>query len=478
MALQPTDRLTILQPHVQVGDPHVLSDDRSRLSLLAAMYEALVYRDRTGAYRPALAESWTVAGDARTWTFNLRPHVSFHNGDTLEANDVVATLERIRDPEMDGELGTQGVFQSYLQGAVLKSLDEYTFQIVTPEPIADLLDLLVDMPIVSRRAMDGLPDTPVGSGPYRLLEARASFAIMEAFSQFWAGQPPVEQVYWQAEPDAQQRVARLLVGDADLVAEVPPESRRAIEASAQAEVVTSQSSVCATFMCNLQSGVCVDKRVRQALNYALDMPEIIATVMHGAARPLNGPLTSLHFGYDPSTPAYPYDPNKAHALLAEAGYSNGLRLVLDVPTTLPDEAPRLAQCMAEQYARVGITTEIKEFSDRPAYANMVRVKQIDDAACFDSSPLSTYRVLCEKFHSGAHGPWWQGYSNPEVDTLIDRAQVMTDDQRRQGLYRRTYRIIRDDAPWIFLYNPTLIWGTGPRARGWSPGVDGLVRLMK
>jgi ABC-type transport system substrate-binding protein len=116
------------------------------------------------------------------------------------------------------------------------------------------------------------------------------------------------------------------------------------------------------------------------------VPEIIGTVMEGAARPLNGPLTALHFGNDPSTPPYPYDPKKARALLVEAGYADGLQLVLDVPTILPDEAAHLAWHMAKQYTKVGIATEIKEFTNRPGYADMVRAEQIDDACCFDSSP--------------------------------------------------------------------------------------------
>jgi peptide/nickel transport system substrate-binding protein len=147
---------------------------------------------------------------------------------------------------------------------------------------------------------------------------------------------------------------------------------------------------------------------------------------------------------------------------------------LDVPTTLPDEATMLAQQMAKQFAQVGINTEIREFSDRPAYAEMVRDKQMDDAACFDSSPLSTYRILREKLHSGIAGPWWQGYTNPAVDTLLDKARSTRSFSERGNLYREAYRIICDDAPWIFLYNPTLFWGVGPRARAFRPRIEGLI----
>jgi len=477
MTLLPIPKLTVLQSQVRLGDPHVSSDDRNSLSIIFAMYEALVCRDGRGGYLPALAESWTLEDDACTWTFNLRDPVAFHNGDTLEARDVVANLERVCDPDIGGELGSQGVYRSYLEGADIKAVDERTVRIVTVRPLADLLDLLVKFPIVPRRAFAGLPGTPVGSGPYRFVKAKRDLVVMEAFAGYWGGQPPVGEVYWRAEPDAARRVEALLADEADLIADVTPEGVRKIKATERATVFTSDSSVCTIFMCNLQSGVCTDRRVRQALNYALDVPELVETVMEGAARPLNGPLTALHFGCDPATPPYPHDPEKAKALLAEAGYGDGLQLVLDVPMTLPDEAPRLARLMAEQYAKVGITTEIKEFTDRPGYADMVRAKQIDDACCFDSSPLSTLRVLREKFHSGAHGPWWQGYTNPEVDALTNQAEATANSVQRQALYHRAYRMIRDDAPWIFLYSPTYSWGVGPHVRGWSAANDGLIRLI-
>ncbi len=217
-------------------------------------------------------------------------------------------------------------------------------------------------------------------------------------------------------------------------------------------------------------------RVRQALNYALDVPALIRDAVGGAAHLLNGPLTPRHYGHEPAVLPYPHDPARARALLAAAGYGNGLTLVVDIPTTHPDEAPRLAELMAEQYTKVGVTVQVKTFDDRPAYAEMVKAKRIDDACCFDSSPLSTWRVLREKFHAGVRGAWWQGYSNPEVDALLDQAAVVVDADRRQALYRHAYRLIRDDAPWIFLYSPTLAWGLGPHAGNAEPGVDGAIRF--
>jgi peptide/nickel transport system substrate-binding protein len=189
---------------------------------------------------------------------------------------------------------------------------------------------------------------------------------------------------------------------------------------------------------------------------------------------LNGYLTSHHFGYNPDTPVYPYDPEKARSLIAEAGYGEGLDLVFDIPAGMPDEAPLLGRFMKEQYARVGISLEIKEHQDRAAYSEMVRDKNINDACCFDSSPRSTYRVLREKLQSTLEGPWWQGYENIEVNSLIQQAEATFDDTARQKIYWQIYTIVSDDAPWIFLYSPTRHYGVSSSLEDWRPRADGLL----
>jgi peptide/nickel transport system substrate-binding protein len=467
----------ILQSDASLIDPHIWTDDPNRLNIRFAVYEPLVrYDQEHGMYRPALAEQWSLDDDARTWDFKLRSDVVFHNGDKLEARDVVTTLDRARDPNMAGELGTQGLYQRYLGEAPIEGVGKYVVRVVTKEPMADLLDILVEIPVVPRRGLAELPKAAVGTGPYRLVEATDTSVIVELFEKHWGWQPSVKRIHWRREPDAARRAGALLASEASVVAGVMPEDTEKIKSMDGIGLVTSDSSVCAVFMCNLLSGVCTDRAVRQALNYALDVPGLIDTVMKGAGRPLNGPLTPYHLGHDPSSLPYGYAPEKARALLADAGYGAGMQIVLDVPTTLPDRAPALAREMAEQYAELGIVTEVREFSDRSAYADMVRAKKIDDACCFDSSPLSTYRVLREKFHSGVRGPWWQGYENARVDEILDRAAATPDFAQRRELYRQAYRIIRKDAPWIFLFSPERIWGVSHEVHGFEAGADGVIKF--
>lgn len=466
--------LTVVQSSVSIGDPHIASDSSNRLGLLFSIYEALVRLDDQGRYQPSVAERWEVSEDARSWTFHIRDGVRFHNGERLRASDVVATLGRVLDPAIGGAFGTQGVYISYLGTAEITAPDDSTIRIVTDEPMADLLDLVVAMPISPAGELDQLPGAYVGSGPYRVQELGDTLVVLAAQDEYWGGTPEYREIRWIAEGDAGARLLAVLNGEADIASGIGIDGWRRIQEDGRALGREWDSGLAIIFMANAMEGPCRDRRVRQALNHALDVDEIIAQVKGGAAKRLNGYLTPHHLGYDPATPAYPYDPDRARSLLAEAGYESGLHLVFDIPSVMPDEAPDLARMMADQYAEVGITLDIVEHPDRAAYSEMVRAKEINDAAAFDSSPRSTFRVLREKIHSGLQGPWWEGYENQAVDSLIGEAQATLDQAKRQAVYRKIYTLIRDDAPWIFLYRPTRYWAVSPGLHRWKPRADGLL----
>jgi peptide/nickel transport system substrate-binding protein len=468
------EKITVMQSSVSPGDPHICSDSANRLSIIFTIYEALVRLDDEGNFQPSLAESWDVGEDSRTWTFKLRKGVKFHNGEILCAEDVVATMGRVLDPAIGGAFGTQGVYISYLGNAEISAPDVHTVQIVTEEPMADLLDLLVAMPISPKSELDKLPHKYVGSGPYKIAEQTQNKISLRAFDEYWGKSPTYEEIHWVAEGNSKKRVEALLNGQADVASGLGIQDTAQLGKEKEATVYELESGLCIIFMCNAQEGPCKDRRVRQALNYALDVDRIIKEIKQGAAERLSGYLTPQHFGYNPETPVYPYDPEKARSLLSEAGYGEGLELVFDIPSVMPDEAPQLAQMMKEQLKQIGVSIKIIEHQDRAAYSEMVREKKIHDACCFDSSPRSTYRVLREKIQSTLEGPWWQGYENEEVNELIKKAEITFHDTERQKIYRQIYTIIRNDAPWIFLYRPTRYWGVRSTMKDWKLRSDGLL----
>lgn len=462
-----TRQFTIAQPAATVIDPHLTTDRRANLGIRFSAYEALVGRDANAGFVPKLATAWTVEQDARTWSFSLRDNVLFHDGQRFGARHVAESLRRVLDPDIGGELGTAGVIQAYLDGVQIEVIDDLTVRLVTATPMADLLDLLVDLPITSASL--------AGTGPYVVDDQAPGKVAMKAFPVYWNGPPTYDRLNWVAIPDASQRLSALLAGEVDLIADVPKESVSGLRGRTDLETTEQWSPTCVAFLLRCFDGPCSDSRVRRALNHGLDVSALIRDVVDGDAQHINGPLTSLHMAWDPTIAPYEPGPTLARQLLTEAGFGTGLEITVDIPTSLPDEAPALAAGMAEQWERIGVHAVVRQHENREQYAETVRSKAIGDAACFDSSPLSSFRVLREKLHSGIAGPWWQGYANREVDALLDRAAATVDFSARQAIYRQAYRMIHEDAPWLFLYQPAYRWMSRSGFR-WTPTPAGWIEV--
>lgn len=453
--------MRIVQPHLRLGDPHVCSDDRHRLSLLHAVYEPLVRRAAGGRFVPALANTWGVTGDAQRWRFTLRPGARWHDGSALTSADVVASLARIRDHAPAGELGTSGVYASYLRGSELQAYGEGVVEVRFAEPMADALDILAELFILP--AGDLGAAQPRGSGPYRFVEVDSASVVLEAVAPAGPG-----RVEWRALAEAEARLEAVRFGDADVASDIP------ITASG-VRTLWQSSSVATTFMFALDRVEVADARVRRAINYAVDAQGLANELFAGRADLTSSPCTPPQLGFDPLLAPYSFDPLVARRLLAEAGVE-GLTLTFDIPARLPDEAPRLAQRVAEQLAQVGVTLQVVEHADRAAYAERVRAGEIHHAACFDSSPISTFRLFLEKFHAAMPGVWWLGYRQPEFDRLVDEGRRTVEVNARVGLYRAAARVLQRDAPWLYLYGPHLGWAVGPSHPGWQPTPDGRVAL--
>ena len=220
----------------------------------------------------------------------------------------------------------------------------------------------------------------------------------------------------------------------------------------------------------------MDKRVRQALNYGVNKQALIDVALARAGYPLEGVFSPLSVGYDPDIPGYPYEPEKAKRLLDEAGYGNGLKIVMNKPYGDGYGTMKLSENLREQYALIGVEVEIASYPDSTygAYSDYVKAKQIDDLAWFDSSPLSSYRVCREKLHSGYKGAWWEGYTNTKMDKYVNEIERTLDPVKKERLFKDIYRETWLDPPWLYLYRPRQFWGISKKLSKWKPGIDGLV----
>lgn len=470
------DYLRIAQSSISIGDPHICSDSLNRNSLIDAIYEPLIKRVGAGVFYPCLARSWSIQPDGLTWLFKIKENIQFHNGERFSAHDAVASLKRVVDPSLGGAFGTQGVYASYIGKAKFEAPRDDIIKITTTEPLADLLDLLSEMSIAPADELDKLPKEYIGTGPYHVGSKRRGEMILERNRGHWGNTAFADEVAFNEVSDAKTRSEMVLEREADIGALIDYQNTKMHEESDRSFTSSLESSLCIIFLMNAQKGPCRDKRVRQALNHGLNIEQAMEQVKHGAATRLNGYLTPHHFGYNPDTKSYSYDIDRAKSLLSEAGYRDGLKLTIDIPNTMPDEAPMLGELMKDNYAKINIDVELVRYTDRPGYAEMVRAKRIHDLCCFDSSPISTFRVLREKIHSGQKGPWWEGYTNTEVDRLIDLAQKTFDNKKREDIYKQIFHLINDDAPWIFLYRPTYYWAVSKKLENWKPAPTGILRL--
>jgi len=477
----PETAVTVLQAGVLTCDPHDCTDSADTLALTEAVFDAPVRRGRDGRFLPALAERWSVSEDARTWTFALRTGVRFHDGTEFDARAMLRSVERMQRSDVGATLGAPAVWAQYLTNAKLDAPDERTLRIITKEPAAYLLDILVSAYAVPPKVVerDDFTQSPVGTGAYcveRLDQGRE--AVLRANPGWYGERPANETLRLFAVADEEERVRHLLDRDAHVLSRVHPAQADSLAVTDSFTAVEHIDPTAIIYLLNVSRSPFSDRRVRRAINLAVDRRALVDLVLGGAGRPLTGVVSPAHTGADPTWPEDECSPAQARALLAEAGYADGLKLVVDCPTRLPDEAQRLTAELARQLAEVDIRLDVRPTENRTRYAENVRDKRIQDMALFDSSPMSTYRVLAEKIDSRVQGSWWQGYRNERVEGLMDRIASTTDDAARAELLREACNILREDPPWLTLYNHMQCTVLRGRHAGWRMRSDGVLDLAR
>jgi peptide/nickel transport system substrate-binding protein len=435
-----THVLKIAQPSVSFEDPHDCTDAGDVLSIFTAVFDTLIKRQ--GAhFVPHLAQSWKVSSQGRVWTFTLRPDVMFHDGAVVDASAVCANLQRLSQPDKGYALGSPAVWHQYLGDAGFNVISDLIFEIVLQDPLSDLLDILVQAFILSPACFDAdLHGRTVGSGAYI--------------------------------PDAKLRWDKLVRSDVQIANRLP----NGLQLPDITQVKYT-APVAIIYVFNITNGPLISSDLRRALNLAVDRPALINDVVDGGAIPLTGFISPAHFGSGEDKDTT-FDLDQARDLLAKSDYPNGLNLIVSCPTRLPDEAEALTASLAAQLVRIGITLDVRTYDDREAYAHMVRKKQIGDMAVFDSSPLSTFRVIYEKLDARVAGAWWQGYENLKVHGFLDKARKTPDDTARAQIYREAYKEISRDPPWLFLYNPIRRLGLRGHHPNFAMPSDGVLDVTR
>ena len=431
------------------------------------MYQTLVYQDEKGQVKPLLATAWNVSSDGLVYTMKLRRDVKFHDGTPFDASIVKFTMDRVLDPNVRVPLRA---YITMLDRTEI--IDPYTVRLVLKFPFAPFIPVLslvswaMVLPSAVQKYGDKFAENPVGTGPFKFKEwVKGDRIVLERNENYWGDKATFDQVIFRIVPEAGTRVSMLLAGDVDMIYKPSPADLPKLQANPDVVVSTVDSTRTIFIAINNQFGPFKDKRVRQALNYAVDKESIVKNILLGLATVYDSPVPSSFFGHA-SIGAYPYDPAKAKQLLKDAGYPTGFKTVLISPSGRYTLDIQMAQAVQGYLKDVGIDAEVRTM-DWPTYIATI-TKPLNETNVelhvlgWGPFVLDADQTLSAMFNSAYWPP--QGlatafYKNVQVDKLINDARMSIDPKVRQDLYAQAQKIIMDDAPWIFMYIEkfTLAW---------------------
>jgi len=447
-------------------DPHAVTAVND-FRILMNVYDGLVrYKDGTLEVEPSLATEWTISEDGTVYTFTLRDGVSFHDGTPLTAEAVKFNFDRMLDdghPYHDTGPFPLAFFFSAVE--TVEAVDEKTVRFTLNAPYAPFLSnlayptgLIVSPEAVRANGKD-FGRNPVGTGPFRFVEWDAnSRVVVERNAEYWNGVPKLQAVVFRPITDANTRVAEMLAGGIDLMVEVPPDALSEFEGDDYR--IHEQAGPHVWFLIlNAKEGPFADKRVRQAANYAIDKGEIVQNVLEGTADIAAGPTPpAFAWAYNDALEPYPYDPEKAKALLAEAGVEGAeiTFFVTEGGSGMLDPIPMGTAIQADLEA-IGFDVTIKTF-EWNAFLEQVNAGLADKAdmaemAWMTNDPDTLPYLALTTDSWPEEGGFNSGYySNPKVDELLQAARTETDQDKRAALYREMQVIVQEDAPWVFVAN--------------------------
>ncbi|GGH37426.1 peptide/nickel transport system substrate-binding protein [Cribrihabitans marinus] len=435
--------------------------------ILVNVYEGLTrYKSGTLEVEPGLATSWEISEDGTEYTFTLREGVTFHDGTPFNAEAVKFNFDRMLD-ESHPYHDTGPFPLAFFFGAVeqTEAVDDLTVKFTLNAPYAPFLSnlayptgLMVSPAAVEAHGAD-FGRNPSGTGPFKFVEWRSNEAVViERNADYWGEPAGTEAVVFRPITDANTRVAEMLAGGIDLMVEVPPTSLSQFEGDAY--TVHEQAGPHVWFLIlNAKEGPFADKRVRQAANYAINKEAIVNDVLEGTATVAAGPTPpAFAWAYNDELDPYPYDPEKAKALIAEAG-AEGAELTFYVTeggSGMLDPVPMGTAIQADLEA-VGFDVKIETYEwntflgevnpGLEGKADMAEMAWMTNDP--DTLPYLALRSEAWPDKGGFNSGY---YANEKVDELLEAARTATDQDERARLYREMQAIVQEEAPWVFVAN--------------------------
>jgi peptide/nickel transport system substrate-binding protein len=483
-------------------NPVVATDGQSYIAEWP-IYDSLVELDDKLGVKPLLAESWEVSRDGLTYTFKLKKGVKWHDGKAFTARDVAFTFYSVLDPKVttphrgyfDALVGFPELTNKEnpkkpeeLAQKPIEVLDDHTVRFRLRYPYGAFLAVLVNprAGIVPEHILKGqdlntaeFNRKPIGTGPFKFVEwKRGERIVLEANPDYHGGRPALDRLIYRVIPDNVVLLQELRAGGVDFIERPPLTEVGKLKQTAGLKVLTADNTSYTYLGFRQDLAPFDDIRVRRALYHAIDVPAIVREVLQGYGAIANGQFPPGSWAYDPSVKPYAYDPNRAKALLAEAGWKpgpdgilvkDGKRLAFSLRHDQADQTVKDTTIIIQEFLKkVGVEATVEPL-DWPTFVKKLFASEFEGIVVgwtnfHDPDPFawSIWHSSQWKARNFAH------YKSPRADAALEAARQARDQGERKKHYAEFSKILMEDAPYVFLYFPQQVYVTRQSYDGFVP----------
>lgn len=445
-------------------DPATVTDGES-LKVTQQIFENLIkFKSGTTDLAPALATKWEKKNGGKTYLFHLRKGVKFQDGTDFNADAVVFNFKRWQNgsdkdnfayyPSMFGGYGDKSVIKD------VKAIDDNTVEFDLRNSFAPFLKNLamtpfaIASPTAVKKEGKDFAKKPVGTGPFKFEKwDKNSKIVLKKNEDYWdKGKPKLNQVIFQVIPDNSSRLNALKNGEIDLMDGVNPSDVKGIKSNDQLKIVNRPPLNLGYLGFNVEKKPFDNKKVRQALNHAVNKQALVDAFYAGNGKPAKNPEPQTIEGFNDQVKPYKYDLDEAKKELADAGYPDGFNMELwtmDNPRPYLPQPTKIAEAIQSTFGKIGVKVKIKTVE----WSTYLEKLEKGEGPAFlvgwtgDNGDIDNFLyTLLSKDAIGSNN--YSRYTNPKVDKMLKQAQSEADNNKRMDLYKKAQVLIHEDAPWI------------------------------
>jgi peptide/nickel transport system substrate-binding protein len=433
------------------------ASDNGSIFMIVQVFDTLVETQDSPVPQPALAESWTVSDDSKTWTFKLREGVKFSNGDPLTCEDVEFSIDRFADPKINTSYGG---FGAAIEGTECAAASTFVVHLKNPQGafldyLSTFIPSIVPKAVYEKMGDAAFSEKPIGSGPFMVKEwVRGQRLVLERNPHYWKqGRPYLDRIVVEYMPDENARMLRVESGEAQIATEVPYSQIERIEALDRVSVRIEDVMAWDAVWFNSRKKPFDDPNVVRALNFATPKEAMLTSLMRGAGEVANHVIAKVKY-WDPAVPAHPYDLDKAKEALSKSTMADGFAFSCLIVAGDQFELQQ-AQILQSEWAKIGVKMDIQAVDVGTIWTRWGS----GDESCFtftgaglSSDALSddNLAVVFFDFNGGIQS-FWTGWNNPRATELVQQAGSTIDEEARAKAFHELQRLAMAEFPAVPLF---------------------------